>query len=160
MLDRPNTHRQTAAALNRLLTTLYRSLPMYLTDATPWTHTGDERIVETLGHIVADQKAACARIAKYLQDEQVPVELGDYPMSFTDLHDLSLDYLVSRLIRACQQDIAIIEDCACQVSGSPAAQRLVEEALGAARAHLESLGELAIKLAPSKPGSAKPAPAA
>ena len=48
--------RKTVAALERLLVTLYRSLPMYLTDAVPWTRQGDERAVEVLRYIVADQK--------------------------------------------------------------------------------------------------------
>jgi hypothetical protein len=140
MLDRKAIH-----ALNRLLTTVYRSLPMYLTYATPWTHHGDERIVEVLRHIVADHKDTCARIAQFLQDHQAPVNTGDYPMSFTDLHDLSLDYLVSRLIRCQKQDLATIADCVRQLSSEPSAHCLAEEALGAARAHLESLEKLAVQ---------------
>ncbi len=147
MLDR-----RCIAALNHLFITLYRSLPMYLTYAVPWTHHGDERIVETLRHIVADQKAVCARIAQYLHDQQAPLNTGDYSMGFTDLHDLSLDYLVSRLIRCQQQDIAAIASSVQDLSSVPAARTLAEEALGAARAHLESLEELA--------AAAKPAPVA
>ncbi len=118
---------------------------MYLTYATPWTHHGDERIVEVLRHIVADQKDTCSRIAHYLQQQQTPVNTGDYPMGFTDLHDLSLDYLVSRLIRCQTQDQATIAACVHELSSEPGAHSLAEEALGAARAHLESLQELAMQ---------------
>jgi hypothetical protein len=138
MLDR-----QTVAALNRLFITIYRSLPMYLTYAAPWSHRGDERIEETLRHIVADHKALCARIAQFLQEQQAPLNTGDYPMGFTDLHDLSLDYLVSRLVRCQRQDIAAITGCVQDLKAQAAARTLAEEALGAARAHLESLEQLA-----------------
>ncbi len=146
MLDR-----QAIAALNRLFITIYRSLPMYLTYASPWTHHGDARIVEALRHIVADHRALCARIAEFLQDQQAPLTTGDYPMGFTDLHDLSLDYLVSRLVRCQQQDIATIARCVQELASVTAAHTLAEEALGAARAHLDSLQELA--------AAARPAPA-
>lgn len=143
-------NRQTIDALNLLLTTHYRSLPMYLTYATPWTHHGDERIVEALRHIVADQKDTCARIAKLLQDSQAPVDTGDYPMGFTDLHDLSLDYLMSRLIRCQAEDLATISACLPRLAGDPAAHSLAEEALGAARAHQESLSGLAAQMKPAQ----------
>jgi hypothetical protein len=138
MLDR-----RTTVALNRLFITIYRSLPMYLTYAAPWCHRGDERIEETLRHLVADHKAICARIAEYLQEQQAPLNTGDYPMGFTDLHDLSLDYLVSRMIRCQQQDIAVIANCVQELKAVPTARTLAEESLGAARAHLESLEQLA-----------------
>ena len=35
--------------LNRLLAIAYRSLPMYLAEAGPWTHAGDEQAVRMLG---------------------------------------------------------------------------------------------------------------
>ncbi len=138
MLDR-----RTTTALHRVFITIYRSLPMYLTYASPWTHRGDEPIVDVLRHIVADHKAICERIAQYLQEHQVPVDTGDYSMGFTDLHDLSLDYLVSRLIRCQQQDIAVIAAGVSELASVPAAKTLAEEALGAARAHLEALEGLA-----------------
>ncbi len=74
-------------------------------------------------------------------------------MGFTDLHDLSLDYLVSRLIRCQQQDIAVIAACVPQLATAPAAQTLAEEALGAARAHLEALEGLAVPRVSATAGS-------
>ncbi len=43
-------------ALNRLLMIIYRSLPMYLADAVPWMHPGDEKAKHILNHIVADYR--------------------------------------------------------------------------------------------------------
>ena len=49
--------------LNQLLVIHYRSLPMYLLDASPWTHRGDEKASEALNDIVTDQRQTCQRIA-------------------------------------------------------------------------------------------------
>ena len=63
-------------------------------------------------HIVADKRAIrrhklsnCCSIAGRL------FGFGEFPMAFTDTHDLSLDYLVSELIYYQKQDIAAIQDC-------------------------------------------------
>ena len=82
---------------------------MYLTDAVPWTRQGDERAVEVLRYIVADQKGSCARLAHYLQSHHVPLNTGHYPMSFTDTNDLSLSFLLSLLAECQRTDIATIE---------------------------------------------------
>ena len=145
-------HAQTIAALYRLLTTVYRSLPMYLADAAPWAARNDQRMVEALRFIVDDQKATSVRIAELLQQNQVPVETGDYPMGFTDLHDLSIEYLVKRLIACGRLDIVTIERLLPQMAADPAALALGEEALGAAKAHFDTLQGLAVE-----PGKKVPA---
>ena len=134
--------RKTVAALERLLVTLYRSLPMYLTDAVPWTRQEDKRAIDALRYIVADQKGSCARLAHYLQSHHVPLNTGHYPMSFTDTNDLSLAFLVSLLADSQRADIATIERLIQDLSSDPRALALAEEALGGARAHLDALQEL------------------
>ena len=128
--------------LNRLLTTQHRSLPMYLTSASPWIHRGDEEALAALHHIVADQQALSRRIAEYLLDHHWRVEPGEFPIEWTSLHDCSVDYLIGRVLQEQRRAIAIIESCVADLHGDPAARALAEEVLGAARAHLESLEEL------------------
>ena len=43
--------------LVRLFQRLYRSLPMYLAEAVPWTHPGDEQAQRVLAGVVADARA-------------------------------------------------------------------------------------------------------
>src|SRR5262245_20979210 len=130
------------AALNRLLLTLHGSVPMYLADAAPWRHHGDERATKVLGHIVADYQMYVGRIAELLLSRRRLAGFGEYPMVFTDTHDLSLDYLIGELIYYQKQDIAAIQDCALALQNDPAGRALAEEILGNARGHLESLEEL------------------
>lgn len=126
-----------AATLNRLLQIHYRSLPMYLASARPWVPAGHEKAAETLELIVVDEKRMIEKISEALLDVGADIELGEFPMTFTDLHDLSVDFLLKELVEAQRRDVAAIEDCVADSAGDPLAQ----EALGAAKGHLESLEE-------------------
>jgi hypothetical protein len=128
--------------LNRLLTTLHRSLPMYLTYACPWTHRGDERAVTALKSIVENQKELAGRVAQFILSRHETIEMGEYPIEFLDTHDLSLDYLLTRLVEFQKRDVAAIERCVAELQKDRQAAALAEEALGAARGHLETLEEL------------------
>lgn len=130
------------AALNRLLTTLYRSLPMYLADADPWSRYGDSRAREVLETIVMDQRRDCERIAAHILDRYDRIETGAYPMEFTDLNFLSLDYLVQELIEHQRETLATIQQCIAWLQHDPAARTLAQEVLGSERAHLEMLEDL------------------
>jgi len=129
-------------ALNRLLTILYRSLPLYLDYACPWTYRGDEKAVATLRNIVAGQKQLSTRVAQAVM-ALGPTEIGEFPIEFLDMHDLSLDFLVKKLIEYQKKDIAALEQCAAELAPDRKASALADEALGAARGHLESLEDLA-----------------
>ncbi len=63
-------------------------------------------------------------------------------MTFTDTHDLSLDYLVNELVDYQRQDIAAIEKCVVDLNADGNGRALAEEVLGNARGHFESLKEL------------------
>jgi hypothetical protein len=128
--------------LNRLLAIGYRSFPMYLTDAAPWTHEGDEKATEVLENIVADQKGMVQRIGEFILDSGWRVETGEYPMEFTDTHFLSLDFLLKELVRYQRGDVAAIERIVSQLGDDRVARELAEETLGMERAHLEALEAL------------------
>ncbi len=130
------------AALNRLLTIVYRSFPMYLADACPWIHDGDARAKQLLDHIVADYRMYSQRISDLLMERRRMTGYGEFPMAFTDTHDLSLDYLLNEMAYYQKQDIAAIQRCVADLAGDPEARALAEEVLGNARGHLESLEEL------------------
>jgi hypothetical protein len=142
-MSNPGTYQ----ALNRLLTILHRSLPTYLTFASPWTRRGDEPASETLRHIVDDQQQLAMRVAQYIIDHYGRVELGDYPLDFPDTHDLAFDYLIGKLVTCQKSDVAALEQCAAELREDREAAALADEALGSARAHLETLEELAGEVA-------------
>jgi hypothetical protein len=129
-------------ALTRLMTTQIRSLPVYLTYTSPWTPRGDEKALATSRLIAADQSEMANRIAEAQLERFGTVDTGNYPIDFYDTHDLSVDYLVQKMIRNQHRDIAVIEECVEALRTDVEAQSLAREALGAARGHLESLEEL------------------
>src|SRR5262249_38135778 len=122
--------------------TLYRSLPMYLADAVPWVHPGDEHAKHVLNHVVADYRMYSGRIVELLSQRRQSFGFGEYPMVYTDTHDLSLDYLLNELVDYQKQDIQAIERCVTELSADGAGRNLAEEILGNAKGHLESLEEL------------------
>lgn len=134
--------RQVTDILNRLLAIHTSSFPTYLVCTGPWTHRGDEAASETLSQIVADEQNTADRVVQMITDLGGSVASSTYPMLFTDLHDLALEFLLQRLVEYQQQDIVSIESCAADLADAPLARALAEEALGAAKGHLESLEEL------------------
>ncbi len=133
---------QTIDSLNRLLILEYRSFPMYLTYASPWTHRGDQKAAETLQNIVADQQLMAQRIAELIDRLGGLVETGEYPMEFTDTHFLSLDFLLKELHQRQWHDVAEVERLVARLAGDREARELAEEALGMERAHLEAVEAL------------------
>jgi hypothetical protein len=128
--------------LNRLVAILSRSLPMYLSDARPWTQSADDQAAQTLKRIVDDQRRDINRLAELILDRYGRVDTGHWPMEYTDLNLLSLDYLLRELARQQQQTIAQIEGCVALLSQDRPARELAEEILGSEKAHLEALQEL------------------
>lgn len=131
------------AALTELLVRVYRSLPMYLASIGRWAHEADEQATCTLRLIAADQQALSNRIALLICQRYGRAETGGFPMSYTGLHDLSLDYLLRQLVEAQRQDVRAIERLVDRFPGDAQARALAQEALGAAQGHLETLSELA-----------------
>jgi hypothetical protein len=125
--------------LNRLLAIHYRSLPMYLRDARPWKQSQDDRADELLSQIIAEHERMVQHISETVLELGGDIEPGEFPMLFTDMHDLSYDYLLRQLVEQQRQMVVKIQECVNAAPGEPLAQ----EALGLAKGHLEELQELA-----------------
>jgi hypothetical protein len=131
--------------LNGLIAMHNRTLPMYLANATrAWYSENDTHAREVLDAIAADQQATVERLGQLVMREGRPVEMGGFPIQFTSLHDLSLDYLIKKTIELQQRDISLIETAIQSLEDGSDEQALGEEALGAAKGHLESLNELSL----------------
>lgn len=136
------TQPSTTALLNRLLAIVCRSFPQYLRYSRPYIPAGREAILETLESIVTDQDIMAERIGQMIyQADELP-RRGEFPMEFTDMHDLGIDFLINVAIEYQQQDIEAISELVGQLQFAPAAKSLAEETLGMAKAHLDSLKEL------------------
>lgn len=139
----------TVDILNELMVLHYRSFAMYLLEASPWKHHGDEKATEVLSDIIADQQETCRRIAEVIIARGGDPERGAFPTEWTDTHFLSLDYLLTELVAAQQRDIATIQRAVERLWNDPPAQSLAKESLGAAKGHLQSLEELVAESSPT-----------
>jgi len=128
--------------LNRLLILHHRSLPMYLSYAAPWQLQAQPRTAAVLEQTVADQKRTVDRLVAMLLENNGQLDHGEFPMSFTGLHDLSADYLIALCIDRQKKLINVIERYASELNLAPFAQAATREALGEAKGHLENLQEL------------------
>lgn len=150
---------RTVELLNRLMAVLYRSFPMYLRYASPWRSDSSEPVWNTVEHILIDQDALVARAAELVQELGGQVQTGEFPMEFTGMHDLALDFLLQRLIHYQRRDLERLQQLGQQAASSDIdrrARELIQEALGSARAHLEILEELARSRTRAGDGAATP----
>ena len=126
-------------ALNEVLAILEQSLPMYLRFAPPWVGNGEQRTRLAWESVVADRETAIAKLSALLDSRRHTIDHGEFPMDFTSLHDLSLDFLVQQLIEHERRDVDAIATRLSRLSSDPEGQALAGEILVNARHHLESL---------------------
>jgi hypothetical protein len=133
---------RTIDILNRLYMLHHRSLPAYLHYAPPDRVRNHPEAREVLAQIVTDQAATADKFATMVLESGGTVIPGEFPMWFTGLHDLSVEYLVGQLIERQGKFIAACEGLADQLALAPYAQAAAREAIGEAKGHLDNLKEL------------------
>lgn len=129
-------------ALGQALSILETALPQYLANTRPWTKPGDEASIAVVAQITREQQRDIGRIVGVIDASREMLPSGQFPMAFTDTHDLSIEYLVREMFEYQKQDIASLEKCVDFAGTDVVAKSLIEEVLGSARAHLELLKEL------------------
>lgn len=137
----------TCEALNRLWIIHNCSLASYLSFAPPCWSEEDGAAAQLLHDIVRDQQQIADRVGKMIIEYGGSMILGKYPTRFTAMHDLSFQYMWTELMRYQQRTIDAIEKLTPQLPRASIAQALAQECLGVAKAHLDSLRDLA----PSQP---------
>lgn len=128
--------------LSRIYWILDSSFPKFMRFAPGWSSgRHEDEAVRTLLSVAEGQDEFLARLADYCETREIDVVRGQYPIAYTELHDLSTAFLLrkasefqrrdTRAVQAVLQSIANDEDRAWG-----------EEALGMCRAHEEILAGL------------------
>jgi bacterioferritin (cytochrome b1) len=133
---------ETIHLLNRLLAIHMRSFVQYLRYAKPYVPPGREEVLETVEAVAEDQEVMSDRISRMVIDAGSLPRTGEFPMEFTDLHDLSVDFLLQAAVRYQEYDVQTIQEIVTRLAAEPASRAIAEEALGMAKGHLDSLREL------------------
>lgn len=129
------------AALTDLLLMMRRSFPQYLRYAHPYESRSNAECEAVLDDVVADQTLMAERAVEQLSAAGITPPNAEFPLEFTGLHDLSLDYLIDRAIQYQQSDLQALGALAAALPFNQSIRSLVDEAKGMATAHLESLEE-------------------
>jgi|GEM_PF-226087 len=130
--------------LNDVLIRLYRSLLQYAGEAWPWSDVlagAPERIA--VDELAAEQRREVDAIAEVLGERRWPIDAGNYPSQYGDLHYVALEHLLQEIIRDEEDLIDFIQEVAEKCGTSSPERRLLQEILQAERGHLRRLRELA-----------------
>ncbi len=86
--------------LNRVQRELSGCFLQYVGEIWPWTSVGAEgaNLKDMLDQCVARQRQSIGLLTEYLAPRQSRVEFGSYSADFTDLHYVSLHFLLKHLI--------------------------------------------------------------
>ena len=128
--------------LNQLLRLLCRGLPAYMDEMNPWMQPEHEPLQKALTNLADDRRLFAKRTAQAISDHGGYPDPGPYPMEYTGLNDVSIEYLTHELIDSLQVDIEILEVFSAQLADIPELHALIQEILGNTVAHAEILGEI------------------
>lgn len=130
--------------LRKLLAIERFSLANYLRYARPWTgQTWEEdRRLAAIDQIARDQQQDAERIAELLIQRDGYVPSGTFPLDFTALNDLALDYVAMRVLENEETMIREIEDAVSQAGGDAELQSVARDVLKAEQSHWRTLQSL------------------
>ncbi len=127
--------------LNQVLVVMGRSLLQYSADAWPWTGSRSSAARTAVEALIAEQKARVGQLADLLDSRGWTIDFGVYP-DFTDLHYLSLDFVLPHLVENERGVVTEIETALPKSASDPEAAALLTAILPAEKAVLSKLEEL------------------
>src|SRR5579862_2385551 len=100
----------TATILQGLVRKEGRSLLQYVSESFPWTTHKNAHDAALLLDMAQEEQDAAAKVVSILQKNRLrPPYLGAYPMSFTTINYMSMDFLIPYLIDFEKRRIAELE---------------------------------------------------
>lgn len=132
-------------ALNELLINLGKSLLQYLGEAWPWTGESATEEQAILTQLVEEQKNDIQNLSEYLWNEHWPIDFGTYPTEYTDLHYISLDFLIKQLEENSSNVLQAVRDTLQTCEVYPQATPLLKDVLARETHICEQVSQLAKK---------------
>ena len=132
----------TMALLQDLVRKEGRSLLQYVSESFPWTTHEKHKVLPILFDMAKEEQDGAAAVVRFLLKQRArPPYLGAYPMSFTTINYMSLDFLLPYLIDFEKRRLAELEKDRAVLQDE--AQHLVQSLLEMKQRHLETLSRLA-----------------
>lgn len=133
----------TQALLQNLIRRESRSLLQYVHESYPWTTPAAQSVLAQVEQMVAERRSALAALARMLTKRHVPPPfLGPYPMNFTNVNFVTLDYLLPLLVAQEQRNLAALEKDLERI-GDAEIHAEVQGMVEMNRRHLHELTEMA-----------------
>jgi hypothetical protein len=132
--------------LNGVLVLLRRSLLQYAAEASPWMGTGASEVHLQVDRLIAAQSERVRKLVDLLDERRWTTDFGAF-RDFTDLHYLSLAFLLPHLVENQTTIVREIERALPQCAGDSAAIALVAETLVGESQALSELQQLVAKRA-------------
>jgi hypothetical protein len=131
--------RQTQSLLQAILGREMRTLLLYTGDSYPWAPTEEESVLARLRQLVVTERASVISLGRYLVRRHVePASPGSYPSAFTSWNFIAVDALLPHLLRAQEDDVALLAKDLPAVTDAEAKVE-VEKLLKTKKSTLESL---------------------
>src|SRR5262245_26083689 len=94
--------------LNHLASRAYRGLLQYAVECWPWTDASTAAEQQAIEQLAARQQSFVGRLVNLLSERGEAIDLGNFP-DYSELHYVSVDFLVQKLIADEQGLVAELE---------------------------------------------------
>lgn len=127
--------------LNRVLRELSSCFLQYAGECWPWTSAGAEgaKLRDSVMQRVERQRQSIGLVAEHLAAHQDRVEFGKFPAEFTDLHYVSLAFLLKRLVESQSKLVGSIDRTLTLLSSGSECRKILETVSGNEHANLAAL---------------------
>lgn len=136
-------HVQHNAKLNQLLVDISRSLLQYVGECSSWASRSQAAMEHEVPKLVAMQQDHVRQLVELLMQRGWSIDFGGFPATYTDLHFLSLKYLLTLIIESQKAVLAELEEALHICVHDPDAAKLIREILDGERQITERLNALA-----------------
>jgi hypothetical protein len=110
---------------------------MYLADAPPWIPPRQDRFRPALAALMVDHRTYVDRLAAMILDLGGQPDLGGFPTTYTDLHDLAAEFLLDRLVCELRAELSAVGRAVGEFPEDTPARQLVDEIRGNLQGHLD-----------------------
>lgn len=136
-------HVQHNGKLNQLLIDLSRSLLQYVGQCCTWASQAQADMEQDFGKLVAEQEHHVAQLAELLLERHWTIDFGGFPATYTDLHFLSLKFLLKQIVVNQKAIVAELDEAVHTCVDDPEATALITQILGSERQMTEQLQAMA-----------------
>ena len=139
--------------LNALLIALSRSLLQYAGYCELWTTEENHQASATLSEVVSGQRENIGYLVSLLESRRWRIDWGTFNTLFTDLHFLSLQFLLPQIIADQQTVVEIAEQTEADLTDDAEALPLVEKIAADVKCDVEKLKQLGASLTAEQPAA-------